>query len=703
MPKIALHFKLLGFFLFFVFSGKAQNYIMLQDSFKCGASNSYSIYATGEDVDLLMGFLDSCDDLEYLRIVGYKPGSHWEDLFNLLSNYQKLKGLELYYNEGLEEVPKKISDNENLKVISIVGNRRMNYDDLFKKLGKLKNLESVSLIDNKLKEIPSSIGKIKKLKKLKVSGNEGVNYSNLISELSKNNGLEELSIPLNSISEIPENISELKKLKVLDIRKNYIAEFPESISKLDSLEEFKAEENIILDIPNELNKLKNLNIKYLSFDEDATPEDLKELKTIFPDALIESKKSMTASFVDEEKGSAGKGVKFKKEDANECWDAIDAYNSLFKKKYAYSDFDSTRFLSRLTDFDYCYNDRVLANGKYEGTGLLLHNKFQWFNKDVNYPRYKLNKDEIGFSFCPDGNMYPELKAFTGMVWIYVGGKNKKEFYKDYVKNKDWKDVYLEYDPSKKTFFAVLKGVQLEKIPVYPRYINRNSSLKDAQKQYSKKYKMYERRLNLRAKRFNEEIDRSKEKNDRIHKRWSDLKWNKLKGYMCDYEMTLSRDGWKQYRTFMIDKQHTPIDTLAASQRNFKTSLRVKRVDYNNRAPVEAKRNMINSVSAQVLLNFKDSVGMHDMPARMMMYQMDKALLEAYEISGSTGIEFPMNSKFIVILQRGSRYILLSKKEFMLQLRDGIPDKGEVQMMFTKPFEFYTLKELWKEIDKFNTK
>lgn len=676
---------------------------MLQDSFKCGVSNSYSIYATGEDVDLLMGFLDSCDDLEYLRVVGFKPGPHWEDLFSILSRHQKLKGLELYYNEGLEEVSKKISDNENLRVISIVGNRRMNYDDLFKKLGKLKNLESISLVDNKLKEIPSSIGKIKRLKKLKVSGNEGVNYSNLISELSKNDGLEELSIPLNSISEIPENISDLKKLKVLDIRKNYIAEFPESISKMDSLQDFKAEENIILDIPNELNKLKNLNIKYLSFDEDASSEELQELKTIFPDALIETKKSMTSSYVNDETNSNTQGSQFNESSVEECWGAIDEYNALFKKKYAYSDFDSTGFLSRLTDVDYSYNERILADGKFEGTGLLLHNKFQWFKKNVNYPRYKLNKDEIGFSICPDGNLYPELKAFTGMVWIYVGGKSKKEFYKDYVKNTEWKDVFLEYDPSKKTFFVVLKNQQLEKVPVYPRYINRNSSIKEAQKQYNKKFKMYEKRLNLRARRFDEEIERSKEKNSRIYKRWNNLKWAKLKGYMCDYEKELSREGWLNYRKFIIDKAHAPVDTMPASPRNFKASLRIKRVDYNGKGTVEAKKNMINSVSAQVLLNFKDSVGIHDMPVNVLMFHKEKALVDGYSISGPTGIEFTMNTKFIVVLQRGSRYVLLSKKEFMLQLRDGIPDKGEVQISFTQPFKFYTLENLWKEIDNFNDK
>jgi len=331
MTKVTLHFKFIPLFFLLFQLGIAQEYISLNEDFKCGVSNAYSIYATADDVDLLTGYLDTCGDLEYLKIIGNKPGGHWDLLFEVLSTSKNLKGLELYYNEGLTEVPKKIIKNTNLKVITIVGNRRLNYNDLFKKLSKLKNLESIALIDNKLNEIPDALGGIKQLRKLKVSGNEGIDYSVLISQLKRNEQLEELYIPLNSISEIPENIGELKGLKTLDIRNNYIIEFPNSISNLDSLQELRTEDNIILDVSNEFNKLKNLNIKYLSYDQDNSLEDLKLL---FPDANIHSEenKRLIQSEIIRQKSNK---KSFNNVFYVECWNAIDHYNTLFKKRFSY--------------------------------------------------------------------------------------------------------------------------------------------------------------------------------------------------------------------------------------------------------------------------------------------------------------------------------------------------------------------------------
>ena len=63
-----------------------QGYKLLTEDYKCGKTNRYTIYATNDDVVLLKDFLKHCDDLEYLRITGYKPGGHWDDLFNILSD-----------------------------------------------------------------------------------------------------------------------------------------------------------------------------------------------------------------------------------------------------------------------------------------------------------------------------------------------------------------------------------------------------------------------------------------------------------------------------------------------------------------------------------------------------------------------------------------------------------------------------------------
>ena len=297
-----------------VFCLQGQNYIQLNDNIECGVSNHFSIYGTYEDVKILERFLKNCNDLEYIRIKGFMPGEHWGHLFSLLSDYSRLKGLELFYNDGLEKVPKKIKDNNSLRTISIIGNKDLNYEDLFKKLAKHDSLQKVSLVDNKLKEVPSAFKSLKGLKKLHISGNEALNYEHLIDNLKESN-IEELSIPLNSLSDIPKNIKELKKLKVLDIRKNYIAELPDEISELDSLNEFISEDNIFLDVNEELSKLKGLNIRYLSFDP-VKEEELEKIRSVFPKATIERKESEFPLLEDGTSSIWDKGEPFDKSKLN---------------------------------------------------------------------------------------------------------------------------------------------------------------------------------------------------------------------------------------------------------------------------------------------------------------------------------------------------------------------------------------------------
>ena len=68
----------------------------------------------------------------FIDFLGYLPTTTHN--FTILSNYKKLKGIELFYNDGLNKVPNDIKKNPYLKTISIVGNKQLNYDDLFKKL-----------------------------------------------------------------------------------------------------------------------------------------------------------------------------------------------------------------------------------------------------------------------------------------------------------------------------------------------------------------------------------------------------------------------------------------------------------------------------------------------------------------------------------------------------------------------------------------
>ncbi len=677
-----------------------QSYVQLSEGYSCGVSRYYSIYVTPEDVELLKSFVKDCEDLEFIRIKGFKAGPHWEELFTILSNYKKLKGIELFYNDGLNKVPTDIKKNPYLKTISIVGNKQLNYDDLFKKLSSLDSLKKVSLVDNKLKEVPKSFKKLKQLKSLHISGNEGLNYEQLVDQLGESK-IEELSIPLNSLSDIPENIKNLKDLKVLDIRQNYIAELPNSISELDSLKEFKSEDNIFLNVNDELSKLKGLNIKYVSFD-DVEGQDLAKIQEIFPNATLgEKQNSENGINGPKNQGVVNAGESFdasKIDEDNYCDKAIKQYNTIFKKRNNYTGFDSLGFFERLSNKKYSYNEKILADGRFEGVPLMSHNSF-WPSQNVNYPRYKTKKGEIAFSLCPEGNLYPELKAFNGMLWVYVGDKSKRKFKKAYVKNKNWKDAYLEYDETNETFFVVLKGEFIDKIPAYPRYVNPQSSLKLAKLHYPKKFQMYEKRLELRAERFDKEIERQKTKAELRKNKIQAQNWGRLKKYMCAHEKELSFEGWLDYKEFVINKKHEQLDTLPFNLEALPTSAKVRYLPCKKITP-EKGDNFKNAVKGKFALNIRQSSS-EQLETKVVVYYPQREELNIFNGTSGGAIEVNNNLDFVIGIVKGETLCFYDKKEFSEEVNSVFSEKGAIDFVVNKPFTYYNLKSFWKILNSFN--
>ena len=673
-----------------------QNYIPINDNTKCGVSNYFSLYGTTEDVKLLERFLNNCNDLEYIRIKGYMPGEHWNHLFSILSTYTDLKGLELFYNDGLEKIPKKIKDNDNLRVISIIGNKELNYEDLFRKLVKNDNLQKISLVDNKLKEIPPIFKNLKSLKKLHISGNEALNYKHLIEHLKESN-IEELSIPLNSLSDIPANIKELKKLKVLDIRKNYISELPNEISDLDSLTEFISEDNLFIDVNEELSKLKGLNIKYLSFDP-VKEKELEKIRSIFPKAKIERKESQFLSSEDGYLSIVDNGEPFdttKISQIENCENGIKQYYSLFVRRNDYFNIDSLGFFERLSDTKYCYNDKVFADGTYEGVRLMSHNKLFQRN-DVNYPKHKTKKGEIAFGICPNGNLYPELKAFNSMLWVYVGEKSKREFLKTYIENKSWKDIFLEFDNSNQTFFVVLKGEFLEKIPAYPRYINTRSSLNNAKLQYEKKFNIYERRLRLRSLRFNRELERDQVKSKFRKIKIENQNWIRLKSYMCKFEKKLNKEGWLNYKSYFISNKHAKLDSLPANPISLKLSSKIKYTSFRE-GSVTGNKNAINSVSGKISLSLSRTDGVK-LPTKCFVFYPEIHQIHWFNGDLNGFIDFKSNLNFIVGFIKDGLISFSPKEDFIAEIRSVFKEKSPVNYVISKPFKKYSIQEFWEMME-----
>lgn len=666
-------------------------YSTLNESTICGETTHFSIYATPGDVQILRAFLGECSHLKFLRIKGYQSGPHWDELFEVLANCDNLEGLEFFYNDGLVKVPKDLNQNKSIKTISIIGNRKLDYDDFFKKLSKIKSLKKISLIDNKLQKIPKSITQIEQLKQLYITGNENLNYEDLISRLSEI-AIEELSIPLNSLSELPENIGDLKQLKVLDIRRNYIEQLPTELKNADSLKSLSADHNLFVNVPSELLKIKELNIKHLSVDV-VNQKELDTLMNIFPSAKIIKQKTVEKNellaFNGQDSGQAfnpQNGFEIKN-----CTTAIKKYTDIFLKRNFYSQLDSLSFSERLVNANYAYNEKILADGTFDGVTLLSHNKF-WVKSNVNYPKYKTKKDEIAFSICPDGNLYPELKAFNGMLWVYVGVKSKKEFYVTYIKNKQWKDVYLEYDALNNTFFVVLKGEKLHKIPAYPRYVNKRSSLKLAQLHYDSKYEAYERRLGLRGDRFDQELAYKASKLKIREQKIQQKKWQQLRRYMCAEEKLLSQNGWLAYKQYYHQMAHKSLDTLSLNDISIKVSASTKGYVTEFMKPTKGL-NVINTVSAKLNLQFINSKS-EALAAKVFIFYPPLQKLVAFD---EAVVEIQNNIAFFVTLIIKNQAVIIDEKVFYNLVKPTFTDKGVIPVTLNADFKTYTLNDFWKTV------
>ncbi|WP_421794401.1 leucine-rich repeat domain-containing protein [Haliscomenobacter sp.] len=199
-------------------------------------------------------------DLHYTRISNVPPELgklsnlqylflSWNSLTNLpaeLGQLKKLKEIELYHN-NLSIIALKFSALPELNKLKLGANSKLNLDQLFTDLAKSpkglalrassqvapdKGLLQVTL--DSVSQIPASLGKMK--------------------------NLNHLSLPKFGIKALPPEIGLLSNLKVLDLSENKIESLPSSIGNLQSLEELRIGDNKLTSLPVELGKLTNLKV-----------------------------------------------------------------------------------------------------------------------------------------------------------------------------------------------------------------------------------------------------------------------------------------------------------------------------------------------------------------------------------------------------------------------------------------------------------
>ncbi|OAY72868.1 Plant intracellular Ras-group-related LRR protein 4 [Ananas comosus] len=147
-------------------------------------------------------------------------------------------------------------------------------------LGKLSNLISLDLSENRIVVLPTTIGSLSSLTKLDLHSNRIVQLPDTIGDLhnllyldlrgnqlsllpstfGKLVQLEEVDLSSNQLLSLPDSIGNLIRLKKLNIETNDIEELPHTIGHCASLVELRADYNRLKALPEAIGKLESLEI-----------------------------------------------------------------------------------------------------------------------------------------------------------------------------------------------------------------------------------------------------------------------------------------------------------------------------------------------------------------------------------------------------------------------------------------------------------
>jgi hypothetical protein len=186
--------------------------------------------------------------------------------FSLLKTTKGLEGwsqdtqtLELAGRE-LTRPPTGLKQFQNLEILFLNSNNLKTLSrDMMK---ELKNLEGLSIANNKLKSVDGEIGELQELRALILSENELIEIPDEVSSLPN---LEWLLLDHNKLTHLPDEIGNLDQLKILNLSNNQLVDLPDSFKNLRALKGLSLEKNPNLkNLTGALSKLPNL--AYLSVD-----------------------------------------------------------------------------------------------------------------------------------------------------------------------------------------------------------------------------------------------------------------------------------------------------------------------------------------------------------------------------------------------------------------------------------------------------
>ncbi|MBI5541504.1 MAG: leucine-rich repeat domain-containing protein [Bacteroidia bacterium] len=575
-----------------------------------------------------------------------------ESVFNeKIGSFTKLHSLTVV-NFEQKDLPSSFYNLKDIDSIIISDCPKINFRLLFKNLSKLKTLSYIELEGNDIREIPEEINNLQNLKTFKITNNENLLLSESVEILKLSPTLTELALPINDITELPDNIGSLKQIKVLDLSNNYLTDLPDSIAGMNNLIKIRLEGNNIVDPISTTKKMKGLDIKYLSIDKGLTVDEIKKLKSIFPDCEIkEIKPSLItgkdkkivisndslniteiniSNKVPEIKDSVNYGTfQIEQSDFAALSTSYIHYPALIRNPLLKVEFDSLLFDERYHDTTYCNITKI-------NRSLLQRSpeSYNYLYLELVKPK---TKKQIWFKLNV-GDQNIEVNAFNKVPWVYSGELSLKKFRKTYIKSgrkqqKYWRDIRFYYDDASKLFTIELKDRNsFVQFNATPANLSSTMTRETFQQKFPRLYASYCKALDRRRKRFHKNLFSNKMIVDKNYKKNKERLWTAFRDmYMSPEEKKMTPEEWLKYYDKVIAHEKKTLYAATADESNLKRSLVLNQFELLNQSDWIGRNNCTEIINA----SFEDKAK-NNLPVISIII-IDKENSCFYSVSGTVGL------------------------------------------------------------------
>ena len=529
-------------------------------------------------LDSLNHNIDMFAHLSGLAVYGKveKENSLWESLYKL----RLLEQIILIDND-LKRIQIGGSSS-TVKEIWISGSNKLNYESLNAVLSQTKYLQVLRLNGFDDVRVPSSISKLKLLNTAQFT-NCNWTFKDIAELLKECKQLTYLDMSDNKFQIVGRETKFLPNLKYWDLSGNDLADSPLKMKYLTKLDTFIINRNKIENKVPTAEKLESLFIRYLILDKDSTHLQDKIRYSLPGKEIVWTDKKITnSSFVLPEGDFVE--IEANKFDSISFTKRIDKYNtessSIKPLSPAYIvydklnfpnpliDFDTASFSTRYLNPDYIYTHKI-NNQNHTKSGYFYPLKYDkshknWYKKKrqrklnhnlhsyitiivVKSPKDFKGNVLINYFINTLESTRTELQAYKGLVWEAIEFKSKKDFEREFIKQKAWSDIRIEYDVNGQPNKLIFKGrFENKTLLVIALKSSNPNDVNDLEKICAQMSDRYSKILTKSESNFNRNLEKSRQRALRPESKEIDALWEIVKAEMSEEEKAWSSEEWMSY-------------------------------------------------------------------------------------------------------------------------------------------------------------